>query len=174
MAWLFGKLPAHGDFVGRGIAGADRDALDTWLSKELAEARERMGEAFEDNYAAMPVWRFVEPIGESEWHGGAMCASVDKVGRRFPIIAALRTADAPSARPAAALCEDCLYDGFDQQWNADQLFGALESQQPEPEEADDMIEPCWWTEGGENFPPFRIPGVRPSGLIARMLVGESV
>ena len=43
---LFGKLPAHGDFVARGIDAAGRAELDDWLSASLADARAALGEAF--------------------------------------------------------------------------------------------------------------------------------
>ena len=33
-AWLFGKIPAHGDFISRGLDHATHELLDDWLSVE--------------------------------------------------------------------------------------------------------------------------------------------
>jgi len=38
-AWLFGKIPAHGDFISRGIDHATHVLLDDWLSTEVAAGR---------------------------------------------------------------------------------------------------------------------------------------
>ncbi len=166
--WLFGKLPSHGDFIARGLDAASRDALDTWLTAEMAEARTLAGDDFDRNYAEMPVWQFVEPRGD-QWSGGAFCASVDKVGRRFPILAAC-SVEADAAIPAAIACEQCIYDGFEAGWDADALLAALDALVIEAGEI--APEAAWWTEGGERFPPKRIMGIRPESLFTRMLEGE--
>ena len=80
--WLFGKLPVLGDFVARGLDGQMRDALDHWLSADLAAARDRFGDEFEPRYDAAPPWRFIDCDPDGGWSGGALCASVDRAGRR--------------------------------------------------------------------------------------------
>jgi len=83
-ARIFGKLPAHGDFVARGIGAAEREALDAWLSGEMLAARAALGGDFEERYDRAPPWRFAGPDG-----AGVLVASVDGVGRRFPLYLAL-------------------------------------------------------------------------------------
>ena len=51
-AWLFGKMPAHGDFVSRGLGPTMRDRLDLWLSAEMDVARAEFGDEFEPRYDA--------------------------------------------------------------------------------------------------------------------------
>ena len=60
-AFLFGKMPSHGDFVARGLAAEERDSLDAWLSAELADARAALGERFEERFDSAPPWRFAWP-----------------------------------------------------------------------------------------------------------------
>ena len=50
--WLFGKLPALGDFVSRGLDMSARDRLDGWLSAEMQDGRTRWGDDFDLRYDA--------------------------------------------------------------------------------------------------------------------------
>ena len=85
-AWMFGKMPTLGDFVARGLGQQARVDLDTWLSQEMVSARAEAGEGFEARYDAAPAWNFVECDDAGQWNGGALCASQDQAGRRFPLI----------------------------------------------------------------------------------------
>ena len=109
-AWVFGKLPAHGDFVARGIGPTDSAALDDWLSASLLAARERYGDAFADRFDAAQPWR-----AEGDGVAGAVAASQDAAGRRFPVLL---------LGDAAAACEDLLYAAITEGWTADQLTEA--------------------------------------------------
>lgn len=78
---LFGKMPAHGDFVRRGWDDATVDALDRWCS-EIAAA---MGEAADDG---SPVVRGRVPAGR---FGSlplqlTMARSRDRAGRDFVLV----------------------------------------------------------------------------------------
>lgn len=161
---LFGKLPEHGDFVSRGLAAADRDALDAWLSHQLSAAEETMVD-FEDRFYRAPPWQFHAP-----GLGGAMTPSCDRVGRLFPIWIAL--ADIPGAEDdAAELCETLLYDALNEKWTADHLFAALKLFVPEP--GDPVTDAVWWTFGSDWYDDDEIKGDRPPDLIDRMLAMRS-
>lgn len=167
---LFGKLPAHGDFVSRGIGGAERDGLDDWLSTELARARDVLRDSFEENFDMAPPWRFAwrENEGES-WTAGAMAPSMDSVGRRFPIMVARRAIDQESAAGAAEACEDAIYEALSGGWDADRLVEGVAAIAPQPgEEA--VERDGWWTLGsGDLFAETRLGAKRPTGLILKML-----
>ena len=68
-AMVFGKLPAHGDFVARGIAPDVQAEIDSWLAQEMARARTVHGAAFERLFDHAPVWRFSWAQGASSWFG---------------------------------------------------------------------------------------------------------
>ena len=166
-ALIFGKLPAHGDFVSRGFAPADRDRLDRWLSAEMAAARTALGELFEERFDKAPPWRFAWS-GE-EWVGGALAASVDSAGRRFPLLVGRSVGRAGGAAPLAQACEDAIYQALAERCPVEELearLNALETRAEEPEPAEG-----WWSLGGEDFEPGALPGREPTGLIAAMLGG---
>ncbi len=83
---LFGKLPAHGDFVQRNLPAAFVNIWDEWLQHFISGTKEQLGENWLDIYLTSPVWRFVFSAGvidENTWTG-IMIPSVDKVGRYYP------------------------------------------------------------------------------------------
>ena len=159
--FVFGKMPAHGDFIARGLAAEERDALDNWLAGEMAAARDALGEAFEERYDSAPPWRFA--CGET---AGAMASSVDSVGRRFPLLVGRTEAAADTAAGIAEACEQAIYDAFENAWTADDLAAAVSGLKP------GTAEPAaegWWTLGGEDFEPASVPGDRPDGLMIAIL-----
>jgi type VI secretion system ImpM family protein len=156
-AVLFGKLPAHGDFVVRGLEADARAVLDDWLSASLVDAREALGTAFEDRYDRAPPWRF---LGS---RAGALAPSQDAAGRRYPVLLFVGGTEPVLAEA----CELLLYDAIAQSWTADRLLEAaasLDAGGNAPPEA-----PRWWTAGGEGFAPVVIDGERPASLLAAML-----
>lgn len=165
-AFLFGKLPSHGDFVARGLSADERDSLDQWLSTELAEARAALADSFEDRFDSAPPWRFAWD-GE-EWTAGACASSVDSVGRRFPLLVARTGLGTMSVEPAAEACEQAIYDAFEQGWTADELAAAVAALEPTAD-SEGMPVAGWWTLGSEEFEPHTLAGIRPAGLIAAML-----
>ena len=164
-AFLFGKMPAHGDFIARGLAAEERDALDLYLSAELAAARETLGDSFEERFDSAPPWRFAW-AGET-WTAGAVASSVDSVGRRFPLLVGRTEVEPGAVAAMAEACEQAIYDAFDQSWTADDLAAAVDAL--ESAESDGRPAESWWTFGGEGFDESSLSGARPAGLLTAML-----
>jgi type VI secretion system ImpM family protein len=162
-AFVFGKMPAHGDFVARGLSPSERTQWDDWLTQEMQGAQAAYGDAFADLYASAPVWRFA-----GSGRAGVLACSIDAVGRRFPLVVGC-TAPAASVALAEA-CEDQLYNGFEQGWTVDGLIERLAAiDPPEAEAADRDI---WWTPGNESFAADELPGQWPRTLLVRMLTSS--
>lgn len=100
---FFGKLPSHGDFVGRRLPPAVRDCFDRWVQAGLLQSRIALGEAWLPTWLSSPVWRFVAApgvCGEQAW-AGVIMPSHDRVGRCFPLLLAAGSDGTP-------LLRDCL------------------------------------------------------------------
>lgn len=105
---LFGKVPAHGDFVRRGLPTSFVAPWDAWLQAGIARAREAKGAAWAEVWDTAPAWRFALPAGACgpDAVAGVMLPSEDLVGRRFPItLAALL---APGAVPPSTTWFDVI------------------------------------------------------------------
>lgn len=96
MIGLAGKLPAHGDFVRRGGPATLLLALDRWLDAELTRAG-----AIDAAIDRLDGWRFAVVAGGFPTLG-AIVASGDAVGRRFPLITTLTLAEGEDVDIAAA------------------------------------------------------------------------
>ncbi len=162
--WLFGKLPSLGDFVARGLDAQLRDSLDAWLSAAMQDGRSRFGDEFEPRYDAAPAWHFVDCDADGRWSGGALCASIDRAGRRFPLMLAAPANDVREAAMLSGACLDALHMAFGGQWDADNLIAA------------DLIPVVvpWspngpeWALMGEDGPGLRVTGRFPDTVIAAM------
>ncbi len=100
---LYGKVPAHGDFVRRGLPSSFVTPWDAWLQDAVAAARESLGPGWADAWDHAPAWRFALPAGACgpDAVAGVMLPSQDTVGRRFPVtLAALLPAGTPLPAPA--------------------------------------------------------------------------
>ncbi|CAH0296100.1 hypothetical protein SRABI118_04230 [Massilia sp. Bi118] len=103
MVAFFGKLPSHGDFVGRRLPPEVKDCFDRWLQAGLVRSREDLGDGWLPVWLSSPIWRFVVAegvCGEQAW-AGVMMPSHDRVGRCFPLLLMAGIAGTPSLR-------DCL------------------------------------------------------------------
>lgn len=83
---LFGKLPAHGDFIHRNLPTKVINEWDSWLQTFIGSTQERLGDAWLDIYLTSPIWRFCLSAGVVDDHvwAGILLPSVDRVGRYFP------------------------------------------------------------------------------------------
>lgn len=162
--WLFGKLPALGDFVSRGIEREFRDELDRWLSDEMEQARITYPD-FEERYDIAPAWNFVDCDETGLWSGGALCASVDRAGRRFPVIMAAPADDPEQAAGLSAACLSALCDALSQGWDADGLHAAelAPTQLPWNPVATE------WVLLGEEGPAYTATDRFPGGIVSVML-----
>lgn len=163
--WLFGKLPALGDFVARGIDMTTRDRLDGWLSAQMQRARAHWPEDFDTRYDAAPAWTFVDRDDAGNWCGGALCASMDRAGRRYPLVAAAPAPDARLAAETGAAWIEAMFQAFGAGWDADALLAAELAPAPVPWQPDGPE----WALVGEEGPALRLPGSFPDGVLDRML-----
>jgi type VI secretion system protein ImpM len=100
-AGFYGKVPMRGDFVGRLLGQDFIQPWDGWLQSVLQAGQTSLEEAWLDRYLNSPIWYFVLGAGQCGPAAmvGVMIASVDSVGRYFPL-----TIAAPlEGRPAPAL-----------------------------------------------------------------------
>ena len=132
-AFLFGKLPAHGDFVARGLSGAERSAWDDWASGAIETLRREQGEHFEDAHDATPPWRFIagpSRFGDA-WRVGALAPSIDSAGRRYLLVLGLQGWAAERAAvlglAAAEALEQILYRAIADRLTADDVVAAIGS-----------------------------------------------
>lgn len=163
---VFGKLPAHGDFVRRGVAPALGDAWDAALSASLTAAKAEFGEGFAVAYMGAPPWRFALSDGKA-WLAGAIAPSIDASGRMFPVIAGHGAERRDECGSIAARCEAALFSAIEERLTADALLNRIERPQ-EPEQGEPARE-GWWLDGGEAKGVKPIAGTLPPGLIPAML-----
>ena len=156
-ARLYGKLPAHGDFVSRGFTREVTESYDAWLSASLADARAVHGDAFEARYDRALPWRFAR--GGT---GGAITPSQDMAGRRFPIFVLL---DNPAPLTTAEAIEDLLYKAIAGRWTADTLIAAVGALDV-PCEREPLRGSGRWFLAGETT---TLTGSQPAELLTHML-----
>ena len=106
---FYGKLPGEGDFVTRRLPWEFTSTWDDWLQQGMQASRAALGERWLELYLSAPIWRFqLAPgiCGPLAWRG-LFFASVDRVGRYFPLTLAFAGgAGAPGAGIAATLAGD--------------------------------------------------------------------
>ena len=93
---FYGKLPSEGDFVTRRLPWEFTSVWDDWLQQGLQASREALGARWLELYLSAPIWRFqLAPgvCGPAGWRG-LFFASVDRVGRYFPLTLAFPDAGA--------------------------------------------------------------------------------
>ena len=144
---FFGKMPATGDFIGRGLPPGLRQPLDHWLTSCLA------GIAPEDWPADWIRPRLT--LGNTTVLVSAVL-SEDRLGRLYPLVA-VRPGDGISHDAADAWCSAVLYDLADA---ADGLIGPEElvarlAAAPEPPRGPSAAGGIVWRSGGPSAPATR-------------------
>ncbi len=179
VAGLFGKLPAHGDFVRRGWADATVDAIDRWLTETIANARAARGiDAFGLWMRAAPLWRGFVPagrLGPQALHLG-IAPSIDRAGRLFAVaagVAAEATTAWRHATTAGGAVDAALYDALTGERDADAVVEAIAASiEQTPGTASDRATPAvstWWLAfDGE---PVIESGSVDASLLERLLSG---
>jgi len=129
----FGKLPAHGDFVSRGLSPSQSETWDGWFAGAIESGRSQFANRFSDVHGSAPAWRFLLGAGRlgSGWRVGAIAPSVDSVGRAFFIMAGYEAAT-PDARAflAAECAELALREAIISTRNIDELMDLLAGAMP--------------------------------------------
>ncbi|SON55885.1 type VI secretion-associated protein, family [Hartmannibacter diazotrophicus] len=105
---LFGKLPVKRDFIAINIPQPILEPWEKWLQQAVAASRHQLGNAWQDLYLTMPIWRFRlgrKVLGSAAC--GAIMPSVDGVGRFFPLsLLALGEGEQEFALPMADRADD--------------------------------------------------------------------
>lgn len=174
MTGIYGKLPAHGDFVRRGLPQSFVEPWDAWLQQGLTRGLDVHAPGFDALWAAVPPWRFRLPPGAcgDRAVAGVLVGSADAVGRRFPLTLAEVLAPgqpAPDAGWYAAL-EQAALAGRDQGDSVDVLLAALPSAGKGRGFAatDDVPAEGWWTRDGRRWP---LPALPTPAQFARLCRG---
>jgi len=83
----FGKIPTLGDFFRLQLTRSFVEPWDLWLQSGILSSRRELGENWNACYMSAPIWRFTLPIGQAgpKAISGVLIASVDRVGRQFPL-----------------------------------------------------------------------------------------
>jgi type VI secretion system protein ImpM len=90
VAGLFGKLPAHGDFVRRGWSDPLVARLDGWLTDGLAALRADVGDdAYAETMAQAPLWHLWLAQAAGDCVHGVITPTVDSAGRMFMLVAGI-------------------------------------------------------------------------------------
>ncbi|ANY19389.1 hypothetical protein A6F68_00863 [Tsuneonella dongtanensis] len=111
---FYGKLPGHGDFVGRGLTAGQEKAIDRWLAAWMGRARAEWADDFDARYREAQPWLF----------GGERLAAIaipssDRVGRLFPLLAAV------GANVPLQQLYDTIVEAIAEGWDGDRLLTAL-------------------------------------------------
>ncbi|UAJ09827.1 type VI secretion system-associated protein TagF [Polymorphobacter megasporae] len=152
---LYGKLPAHGDFVARGWEGPQVAALDAWLTSGLAAIRDGLDDdAFAARLTAAPLWRgYIPPgaCGAAAMHL-ALAPSIDSAGRYFFIAGGVVGAAEPvwavaSQSPGFAdAVEAATYNALGGSLDADSYAAAITGAMPIPDARGEFL-------AGVSLPP---------------------
>jgi len=162
---FYGKIPSEGDFVTRRLPWEFTSVWDDWLQQGMQASREALGARWLELYLSAPIWRFqVAPgvCGPIGWRG-LFFASVDRVGRYFPLTLAFADsgATALSALSGAAgawmAVEDAALAGLAPALpiaEFDQMMEALAMPGGESVAATDPARPrvCFYTAGSDDVP----------------------
>lgn len=84
---FYGKIPAVGDFVSRGLTTEMVSRLDVWLAEYVSSLPSLLPN-YDTYWQDAPIWRFVAATGifSSQICIGLLTNSYDAVGRMFPLV----------------------------------------------------------------------------------------
>jgi type VI secretion system protein ImpM len=83
---LYGKLPAKRDFIAVSVPRGFLDVWEPWMQGGISASRHHLGATWQQVFLHAPIWRFwlgAEVCGTTV--AGAFMASVDGVGRYYPL-----------------------------------------------------------------------------------------
>lgn len=84
---VYGKIPAHGDFIHQNLPQHFLDSWDHWMQQSILASQDSLENAWLEYFLISPVWRFVLPVNaiDDQVWAGITLPSVDKVGRYYPL-----------------------------------------------------------------------------------------
>jgi type VI secretion system protein ImpM len=184
---LYGKLPAHGDFVARGWDGPQVAALDAWLTSGLAAIRGGLDDdAFAARLTAAPLWRgYIPPgaCGAAAMHL-ALAPSIDSAGRYFFIAGGVAGAAEPVWAAASqspgfadaveAATYDALGGGLDADAYAAAIAAAMPTSDPRAEFFAGVSLPpssAWWIADPADGAPVGLRATTVDTALLERLVG---
>ncbi|AWU96237.1 type VI secretion system-associated protein TagF [Azospirillum ramasamyi] len=191
-AGCFGKLPARGDFLLRGLPRSFADPWHDWLLDGLQASRAALGEGWMGRYLNAPIWRFVLEAGVCgpQAAAGVMMPSVDKAGRQFPLALAALLAPGRSAAGAESdaawfeAAEELALSVLTHTLDVEAFVGSVAALSvpqpvsqpvPQPSAAAPFTGARWWTLGGEGVAEqgFTTAGLPPSASFVDFLTGRA-
>lgn len=173
VAGLFGKLPAHGDFVRRGWCDETVDAIDSWLTATVHSVRTMRDD---DDFAAWmhaaPLWRGYVPPGQLGPHALhlAVAPSVDRAGRLFPVAAGIAGGAGAAwahAEEAGEAVDAAIYDALAGRADADATVAAIAGSVDARASREAPGVSAWWLQS-EGAPAVEAETVD-SALLERLL-----
>ncbi len=168
MIGVFGKLPAHGDFVRRSLPQSFIGPWDIWLQAGIGMARGTLGHGFDARWAASPAWRFFLPAGACgpAAVAGVLLPSADAVGRPFPLTLAalLAPGETPPGPTWFEAVERVAVAARDSAELVDVLVATLPPVLPLPPGA--LLGQGWWTGDGRAW---RLPALPAAAQFTRLL-----
>ena len=184
---LFGKLPAHGDFVDRGWPTETVAALDAWLTGGVAHVRAGVDgdSAFADRLSAAPMWQAYLAPGWAGPHALhlALAPSIDKAGRYFFLTAGVAgPADAVWAVAAqqpgfGAALDTVMYDALGGSVDADGMRGIIADAADTPSPRARMLAAAalpggsaWWIGDVEDGDPVLLRHARADDMLIDLLL----
>ena len=131
----FGKIPALGDFLRMDLSAGFVQPWDEWLQTGIIDVKESLGERWTETYMSAPIWRFTLPQGVAgpQAMSGILMASVDRVGRQYPLTLAAPHGTQNTAQIHFAntttfeRLEDIALRALDDDFQRDMLAPALET-----------------------------------------------
>ncbi|ALG72370.1 hypothetical protein VY88_32005 [Azospirillum thiophilum] len=193
IAGCFGKVPARGDFLLRGLPRAFADPWHDWLLDGLQASRAALADVWLDRYLNAPIWRFALEAGVCgpQAAAGVMMSSVDKAGRHFPLtlVALLAPGLSVDGSAAGAATDSAWFDAAEElalsalthTLDVEAFVGsvaALSAPQAAARETVDAQTAAgsrWWTLGGEGVAEqgFAAAGLPAAASFAGFLTGRT-
>ncbi|WP_184198086.1 type VI secretion system-associated protein TagF [Polymorphobacter multimanifer] len=172
-AGLFGKLPAHGDFVWRGWPETLVADLDRWMTDGVASLRVRNGdEGFAARMTAAPLWHCWLVLQPHMALHGVITPTVDRAGRLFLLVAGVAGPPdmvwaAATQHPGfAAGVEAAVYQALSGELDADGLALELAAAAPRIEAVGRFlaslscpVASAFWVPNPAAGPPVALPGM---------------
>ncbi|WP_299666561.1 type VI secretion system-associated protein TagF [uncultured Ruegeria sp.] len=136
---FFGKLPASGDFVARGLGPRIRPQLDRWLTLHLAQPARNP-----ELWPETGLHALIE--GPQLLLALVILPSHDAAGRHFPLAACcpVIAADQAGIEDWAAIMRPALHQAQTGALGPDALFAALKPTTPSAEVAEALTPPVIW------------------------------